>query len=767
MKNHSRLLALTLAAGMTLSLLTVGASAAAPGQSSYSDVPTTASYSEAVEWLAAEDIMNGIGDGRFGPSGTVTRAQAVTAIGRMAKAVPTETDQFSDVEANSWYSGYVGWAVDNGIVNGVGGGRFSPNTLVTSEQLNLMLTRYANGIGLSFQPYDTGAATVTRADMAQRLYRLAMGPELPTEDEPMVHQLLHLTGGTVSNSARNTSVTFPENWLMGYKDSGVYTFKDIKYGEADRFMRAVPSTVVGTQERPLQAMINGPVAPQADTRTESGKDDTPYPAMTPSDSDMFADEAGCLNLNVWTTSLDSSAKKPVLVFMHGGGYSSGSSIELASYNGDQFAKYTDVVFVSANARLNVLGYVDLTSLGGESNLALSDMVLALEWVKANIDQFGGDPDNVTIMGQSGGGMKVSALASSPKALEENLFQKVVSSSGFGASAASAERNAEAASTVVENVRKSDLFVNWMREKYTGQTVSENTTWRQLVSLANNASTEDVFAFLQQVDYDDLLGFGLGGGSFTADGLYFDQAGSFVDENSYLNETAKNYTYLVGYTWGEMAGHSSDGGVVGSNPSAIYGMMSDAEQEAFMREQLQGRVGTYEEIEAAFLSAFPTGHKLIELYAATGWGGWNAGLNINLGNNNYPAATGLASGLSHCNGMAASVNEGHNVFGYFSAYTMPMYGGTTMIHTVDLTYFFHNTHTFPQQIHGDDVNARKVADVMASALAAFCRSGDPTTAMLEFKPFEADTGYVSIFDVDSRCVPTDFNAELLRLCGTQE
>lgn len=587
-------------------------------------------------------------------------------------------------------------------------------------------------------------------------------PTTDIVDEPMVHQLLHLTGGSVRNATRNTSVTFPENWVMGYRDNGVYTFKDIKYGQADRFMRAVPSTVVGIEEHPLQAMINGPVAPQADTRTESGKDDTPYPAMTPSDSDMFADEAGCLNLNVWTTSLNSSAKKPVLVFMHGGGYSSGSSIELASYNGDQFAKYTDVVFVSANARLNVLGYVDLTDLGGESNLALSDMVLALEWVKANIDKFGGDPNNVTIMGQSGGGMKVSALASSPKALEENLFQKVVSSSGFGANAGTPEDAATAAATVAKNVRESDLFINWMREKYSGNTVNENTTWKQLTDLAASASKEDVFAFLQDVNYDYLRDFGLGGSSFTADGLYFDMSGSFVDDDSHLNETARNYAYLVGHTWGEMAGHSSDGGVVGSDPSTIYGMMTDAEQEEFMRQQLKGSVGTYEQIEAAFKQAFPTNHKLIELYAATGWSGWDGGLNINLGNQDYPAAGGLASGLSHCNGMAASVNAGEKVFGYFSAYTMPMYGGTTMIHTVDLTYFFHNTHTFPQQIHGDDANARKVSDTMASALAAFCRNGDPSTAALEFRPFEADAGYVSIFDVDSRCVSTDFNTELLRL-----
>ena len=884
MKNLNKVLSLVLSGSMVVSILSTGALAAPASRSSYSDVPATASYSEAVEYLSSEEIMSGTGDGKFDPQVTVTRAQMVTVLGRMAKAQQVESDAFTDVVPNSWYSGYVGWAVESGIVQGDGNGHFMPDDNVTSEHLNLMLSRYAKTIDRDIKFYDTGAPTVTRADLAQRLYQFYVEPASPEAPEkpdekpsrpsvitntvyqdrvvevepsvdeaavPVVHQA---PGGTVTNTTRNTSVTFRPLWLMGMQDDGVYAFKDVKYGSADRFKLPTPyqPSRSNSAESPMNAMINGPVPPQSDTRTNNGKDSTPYPAVTPSDSDMFSDEAGCLNLNVWTKSLSTDAKRPVLVFMHGGGYSTGSSIELASYNGDEFARYTDTVFVSVGARLNILGYSDLSALGGDGNLALADMILALEWVKTNIAAFGGDPDNVTIMGQSGGGMKVSALASAPKALEEDLFQKVVASSGFGASArsqAEADSNADA---VAANVRESDLFINWMREEKYGETfsteawteintrrehvaledgklpdrfldtdsdgnktlkadanlsvyfyysfqdldasdidatgaptgalveygltnsiyelITETTehaadtftvdgsvTWANLINLAATASDEDVFAFLQEVDYDDLLSFGISSGSFTNDGLYFDTAGSFMVGDS-LNETAKHYTYLVGHTWGEMAGGSSDGGIMSASPNGVIGMWSEAQKEAYMRNYMSSRAGDYEETKALFEELFPN-HEFVEVSASMSQN------TINLGNRDFPLSTGLAGGLGYCTRMAQSVNPGQKVYGYFSAYTMPVYGGTTMIHTVDLTYFFHNTSTYPMQIHGDDATARKVSDTMAQSLAAFCRTGDPSIEGLACQPYSATAdgaSYCTIYDVTSRCVDITFDAELLRM-----
>jgi para-nitrobenzyl esterase len=122
----------------------------------------------------------------------------------------------------------------------------------------------------------------------------------------------------------------------------------------------------------------------------------------------------------------------VLVWLHGGGYASGSDRELRPYDGERLAREHDVVLVSANHRLNVLGFLDLSQIGGEryassGNVGMLDLVAALQWVRDNVAQFGGDPGNVTIFGQSGGGGKVTTLMGMPSA--KGLFHKAVAISG--------------------------------------------------------------------------------------------------------------------------------------------------------------------------------------------------------------------------------------------------------------------------------------------------------------------------------------------------
>lgn len=118
-------------------------------------------------------------------------------------------------------------------------------------------------------------------------------------------------------------------------------------------------------------------------------------------------------------------------------------------------------------------------------------------------------------------------------------------------------------------------------------------------------------------------------------------------------------------------------------------------------------------------------------------------------------------------MAGLVTEGNKVYNYFSGYTMPYFGGMTMIHTGDLAYFFHSIDTAPYQIAGDEDNAHKVADTMASALAAFCTNGDPSIQGLTWEPMSADTARTAILDVQSRCVTPDFNATLRGLLASKE
>lgn len=151
----------------------------------------------------------------------------------------------------------------------------------------------------------------------------------------------------------------------------------------------------------------------------------------------------CLRINVFTPGMKDGKKRPVMFWIHGGGFVNGNGIEHDGYSGENFARFGDAVFCSINHRLGALGFCNLAGVGGEKfaasgNAGMLDIVAALEWVRDNIANFGGDPDNVTIMGQSGGGAKVCTLMAMPSA--KGLFHKAVALSG------SARRSGEKAAS---------------------------------------------------------------------------------------------------------------------------------------------------------------------------------------------------------------------------------------------------------------------------------------------------------------------------------
>ena len=211
--------------------------------------------------------------------------------------------------------------------------------------------------------------------------------------------------------------------VAGYIDEGIYIYKGIPYAKAERF--AAPQQA-DAWEGVRSSRAYGPTAPQG-KRTGWYSDDQ---AFVFDWNDGFPDE-DCLRVNIWTPGVNDGKKRPVMVWLHGGGYSAGSGQELPSYDGLSLAKSGDVVVVSLNHRLNVLGYLDLSSFGEEysktGNLGTLDMIAALKWVKENIASFGGDASNVTIFGQSGGGGKVTTLLATPSA--QGLFHKAIVQSG--------------------------------------------------------------------------------------------------------------------------------------------------------------------------------------------------------------------------------------------------------------------------------------------------------------------------------------------------
>jgi para-nitrobenzyl esterase len=185
--------------------------------------------------------------------------------------------------------------------------------------------------------------------------------------------------------------------VRGYVHQGIYTYKGIPYAYAERFMPPVkPKPWKGVRS----SMAYGPVAPIDATTTVNDAFEFSFQHV------LGYTNENCQNLNIWTKKVNDGKKRPVMVWFHGGGYTNGSSIEQPGYDGESLARKGDVVMVSVNHRLNVLGFLDLSAYGDQyrssANAGLMDLVAALQWVKQNISQFGGDPDNVTIFGQSGG-----------------------------------------------------------------------------------------------------------------------------------------------------------------------------------------------------------------------------------------------------------------------------------------------------------------------------------------------------------------------------
>lgn len=208
--------------------------------------------------------------------------------------------------------------------------------------------------------------------------------------------------------------------LRGYIVDGTYTFHGIKYAEAKRFQMP---TEVEPWDGVKDAMSYGYICPILADPIPQGEVMVPHR--------YWLSNENCQYLNIWTQSVCPKSKKPVMVWLHGGGFSAGSSIEQVSYDGENMSKYGDVVVVSLNHRLNILGYLDVSPFGDKyknsANAGNADIVAALKWIHENIANFGGDPENVTLFGQSGGGMKVWSLMQTPCA--DGLFQKGVVQSG--------------------------------------------------------------------------------------------------------------------------------------------------------------------------------------------------------------------------------------------------------------------------------------------------------------------------------------------------
>ncbi len=195
--------------------------------------------------------------------------------------------------------------------------------------------------------------------------------------------------------------------FVGTLQQGIAAFQGIRYGRAARFEAPRP---VEPAPEPVRASEYGAACPQLSRRTPQSED--------------------CLFLNVWTPDPHPGARRPVMVYVHGGAFAFGSGSDPET-EGYRLAAHGNVVVVTVNHRLNAFGYLSLARLDSRypdsGNAGQLDLVLALQWVRANIAEFGGDPARVTLFGQSGGGGKITALMAMPAA--RGLFQRVATMSG--------------------------------------------------------------------------------------------------------------------------------------------------------------------------------------------------------------------------------------------------------------------------------------------------------------------------------------------------
>jgi len=216
--------------------------------------------------------------------------------------------------------------------------------------------------------------------------------------------------------------------VQGIQTTGIKQFKGIPYGAStggrNRFMPPKkPVAWKGVRE----CFAHGQISPQALTDLRSD-----YGIMIHWDYQPGGMGEDCLNLNVWTPGLKDGAKRPVLVCFHGGGFTTGSSNALG-YDGAQLARFGDVVVVCVNHRLAAFGYTQLADLGAPAEFAsagvagIMDLTASLEWVRDNIENFGGNPNNVMIFGQSGGGAKTTSMLATPAA--KGLFHRAAVQSG--------------------------------------------------------------------------------------------------------------------------------------------------------------------------------------------------------------------------------------------------------------------------------------------------------------------------------------------------
>jgi para-nitrobenzyl esterase len=487
--------------------------------------------------------------------------------------------------------------------------------------------------------------------------------------------------------------------VRGFVDGGVLTFKGVPYGATtageNRWLPSKPPAP-WTDEYP--ALAYGANCPQ-----------TLHPWTSVEQTFLFDWDDGwqsedMLKLNIWTSSL--TGKRPVMFYMHGGGFSFGSSYELPSHEGAQMARHHEVVQVSVNHRLNILGFFDASEIGGSAyedsaNAGMTDLVAALKWVQENIENFGGDPNRVMIYGQSGGGSKVTTLMGMPSAV--SLIHRAAAQSGGGGNIPSRDQQKELAR---QTMKELGLASNDMGSL-------QKMEWAKLFA-AGNAAAAKINPPGRPMMGPGALGTPRVGWSPCVDGKVINMR-SFFDA---APEVSKNVPMLVGSV-------SEEGNQMSSRPT-------EEEWRANLAKTYSEEKATA--IVAALKKAYPQKKIQTLSYICSGTPGLN-GLGMR---NNVVKMARLKHELKAAPAYAY----------YFTWQTAILDGVPGAWHTADLQFCFDNTKRCEQGT-GNTQEAQALAKKMASSWAAFAATGNPSIPGLNWAPTNPGTNRTMIWDNESR------------------
>ncbi|MBR1657400.1 MAG: carboxylesterase/lipase family protein [Synergistaceae bacterium] len=491
--------------------------------------------------------------------------------------------------------------------------------------------------------------------------------------------------------------------LQGYIRNGIYTYHGIQYAETEPFM---PPVKVKSWDGVKLALNYGTMSPQS---IKPEDDMFPVHYYWPLwEGRNYPQSSNCQNLNIWTPALD-NAKRPVMVWLHGGGFQAGSSLAEDVYDGGNLSRKGDVVVVSINHRLNVLGFLDLSAYGEayrySGNLGIMDIVAALEWVRDNIANFGGDPSNVTLFGQSGGGAKILTLMGTPKAA--GLFHKAIVQSGAVELMGITLPKKEASRRVAE-LTLSELGISSSDVSRLGDLPFE---------VLNEAGNKAIAEAVKE-------GHAVFSWSPVADG-------DFIPEDPVeggFSEQSENIPMMIGTVLNEWV----------SVPLVANMAVNQSDNKNFWNEsktneKLHERYGDKADaIVRAFLKAYPYKKAGDALYVDT------------------RLRTGALKTMNVKAGQSAPV------YAYVFTWETPVMGGYAMAyHCSELPFVFNNI-ALSEKATGGGEKAQALADKMSKAWVDFARTGNPG-----WEAYTQENGATMLFD-DESVLTHHHDDELMRL-----